>query len=70
MPIGTEKSHVLSQLGKPYRDGDCGALFGTKITRNCEELIYPHFLAPLNPQYVGLQFVSDRLVDRYVYSSP
>jgi hypothetical protein len=70
VPMGTEKSQVLSRLGRPYSEGKCGHLFGQRIPGDCQELIYPDVLAPINPQYVALLFVGDRLVDRHVYSSP
>jgi hypothetical protein len=70
VPMGAKKQEVLGRLGKPYSVGKCGQLFGQQRPGNCEELIYPHAIAPINPQYVALMFVGDRLVDRYVYSSP
>jgi hypothetical protein len=61
-----------SQLGLPWRRGQCGQVLGGSVAPNCStEIIYASPFAPLLPDYWAFRFDKDgKFIDKYEYVSP
>jgi hypothetical protein len=68
--LGDRRALVLKQMGKPWKDGQCGYLINS--SPDCvEELIYAHPYAPLLPAYWVVSLNRDnQVIGSYYTTSP
>lgn len=53
---GDDRSSVVRKVGKPWKDGECGAYVGGRPPGCGEEFIYAHPYAPVFPEYWVVYF--------------
>lgn len=69
---GTSEAEIMTKLGKPWKIGKCGQMFGGDITQSCtKEYLYASPYAPIVPEYWALRFdIKGQLIEKYRYVSP
>jgi hypothetical protein len=72
LQIGEAESAVAAKLGKPWKIGRCGQVFGGDADARCAiEYLYASPYAPLDPEYWAFRFnEGGRVVDKERYVSP
>lgn len=70
--IGASETEILVKLGKPWRIGQCGQMFGGDAPTLCaKEYLYASPYAPVRPEYWAFRFDEKKqLIQKYRYVSP
>jgi hypothetical protein len=70
--IGASESEIFVKLGKPWRVGQCGQMFGGDAPIFCaKEYLYASPYAPVRPEYWAFRFNDKKqLIQKYRYVSP
>jgi hypothetical protein len=69
---GESEAELSAQLGKPWKLGRCGQVFGDTGSPHCtKEYLYASPYAPLKPEYWALRFnETGQLIEKYRFVSP
>jgi hypothetical protein len=69
--IGDTKSSVVKQMGRPWKDEECGKYLGGRSEGCAEEYIYAPPFAPYDPTYWDIGFnASGQVIDAEKLQSP
>jgi hypothetical protein len=68
---GTSKNEVVTWMGNPWKDEQCGSFSGRVVPACAEELVYADPLAPVLPAYWIIRLdANKRVVGSYFTTSP